>query len=74
MYDTKAVIRYQRGGIAISLSVMKDKAKAKVGIMACGHREYWPQFSGVKEEILKGAPDREHPYKRLFRPGNSQVY
>jgi L-arabinose isomerase len=29
--------------------------KAKVGIMVCGHREYWPQFPGMKEELLKNA-------------------
>ena len=29
--------------------------KAKVGIMVCGHEEYWPQFPGLKEELLKNA-------------------
>jgi len=29
--------------------------KAKVGVMVCGHREYWPQFPGLKEELLKNA-------------------
>jgi L-arabinose isomerase len=29
--------------------------KAKAGIMVCGHREYWPQFPGMKEELIKNA-------------------
>lgn len=28
-------------------------AKAKIGIMLCGHKEYWPQFPGLKEELIK---------------------
>ena len=27
--------------------------KAKIGIMACGHKEYWTQFPGLKESLLK---------------------
>ena len=26
--------------------------KAKVGVMLCGHKEYWPQFPGMKEELI----------------------
>jgi len=29
--------------------------KAKIGVMVCGHREYWPQFPGLKEELLQNA-------------------
>ena len=28
-------------------------AKAKIGIMLCGHKEYWPQFPGLREELIK---------------------
>lgn len=35
-------------------------AKARIGIMLAGHREYWPQFPGLKEELLQnGAHFRE---------------
>lgn len=26
--------------------------KAKVGVMLCGHKEYWPQFEGLKEQLI----------------------
>jgi L-arabinose isomerase len=31
------------------------RKKAKVGLMVCGHKEYWPQFSGMYEVTLKSA-------------------
>lgn len=27
--------------------------KGKVGVMCCGHREYWPQFQGMRETIIE---------------------
>ena len=33
-------------------SVLATAGKAKVGVMVCGHKEYWPQFPGLKEELL----------------------
>jgi L-arabinose isomerase len=27
--------------------------RANVGIMVCGHKEYWPQFPGMKEEMIR---------------------
>jgi len=35
--------------------ITSTNQKAKVGIMHCGHREYWPQFPGLKEELLKNS-------------------
>lgn len=35
--------------------ITSTNQKAKVGIMVCGHREYWPQFPGLKEELIKNA-------------------
>lgn len=29
--------------------------KGKVGLMVVGHREYWPQFPGMREQLLKNA-------------------
>ncbi len=29
--------------------------KAKVGVMICGHKEYWPQFKGLKERLMNQA-------------------
>lgn len=29
--------------------------KAKVGVMICGHKEYWPQFKGLKERLMDQA-------------------
>ncbi|MHB9033062.1 MAG: L-fucose/L-arabinose isomerase family protein, partial [Anaerolineae bacterium] len=28
-------------------------ARARIGIMLCGHKEYWPQFPGLKEALIK---------------------
>ncbi len=28
---------------------------AKVGVMICGHKEYWPQFPGLKEALIENA-------------------
>ncbi len=29
--------------------------KAKIGVMICGHKEYWPQFKGLKERLMDQA-------------------
>lgn len=29
--------------------------KAKIGIMICGHKEYWPQFDGLKDRLMRQA-------------------
>ncbi|MHB1357749.1 MAG: L-arabinose isomerase family protein [Anaerolineae bacterium] len=28
-------------------------ASARIGIMLCGHKEYWPQFPGLKEALIQ---------------------
>ncbi|HHW48756.1 MAG TPA: arabinose isomerase [Clostridiaceae bacterium] len=37
------------------MSITCNSKKARVGIMICGHKEYWPQFPGAKEAIMDGA-------------------
>ena len=34
--------------------------RANVGIMLCGHKEYWPQFPGMKEAMIKYAENFEN--------------
>lgn len=31
--------------------------KGKVGLMVCAHKEYWPQFPGLKEDFMRNAND-----------------
>ncbi|NLV75036.1 MAG: arabinose isomerase [Chloroflexi bacterium] len=33
--------------------ITSTNARARIGIMLAGHREYWPQFPGLKEELIK---------------------
>jgi L-arabinose isomerase len=35
--------------------ITSHNAKSTIGIMACGHKEYWPQFPGLKEELIKNS-------------------
>lgn len=35
--------------------VTSTNCKAKIGIMVCGHKEYWPQFPLLKKELIKNA-------------------
>lgn len=37
------------------MAIGRIKEPGKVGVMIVGHREYWPQFPGMKEELLKNA-------------------
>ena len=36
-------------------SLLASSGKAKIGVMVCGHKEYWLQFPGLKEELLLNA-------------------
>lgn len=44
--------------------------KAKVGIMTCGHKEYWPQFAGVRERIMVGSKG----FEQIVRQNDVEVY
>ena len=37
------------------MDIAQTGKRAKVGIMHAGHREYWPQFAGAREDIIAGA-------------------
>lgn len=37
------------------MSIVSIMKKGKVGIMVVGHREYWPQFPGMREQLLENA-------------------
>jgi hypothetical protein len=37
------------------MAIGRIKEPGKVGVMIVGHREYWPQFPGMNEELLKNA-------------------
>ena len=39
--------------MAEQIMITSTNQKARIGIMACGHKEYWPQFPGIKDELLK---------------------
>ena len=43
--------------------------RARIGILLCGHREYWPQFPGMKDELLKNG---EH-FRRLVERSPADV-
>ena len=34
------------------MNVGKVKQKGKAGVMIVGHKEYWPQFPGEREDII----------------------
>jgi len=37
------------------MNISRPSRRARVGIMHAGHREYWPQFPGAREDIVAGA-------------------
>ncbi len=37
------------------MSATMPVKRAKVGIMHAGHREYWPQFAGARDDVVAGA-------------------
>ncbi len=39
------------------MSITEVKRRGKVGLMVCGHKEYWPQFPEMKGQFLKNAAD-----------------
>jgi L-arabinose isomerase len=39
------------------MSIVEVKKRGKVGLMVCGHKEYWPQFPEMKGQFLKNAAD-----------------
>ena len=36
---------------------MRHTRKAKIGIIGMGHFIYWPQFDGLKEELMQKQKD-----------------
>jgi L-arabinose isomerase len=34
------------------MSIGNVKQKGKAGVMIVGHKEYWPQFPGEREDII----------------------
>ncbi len=49
-------------------SISKVK-KGIVGLMVVGHREYWPQFPGMRERLLENAAG----FERLLQRGGTEV-
>jgi len=41
---------------------MRHTRKARIGIIGMGHYVYWPQFSGLKEELMK----KQEDFKQYF--------
>ncbi len=39
------------------MSIVEMKKRGKVGLMVCGHKEYWPQFPEMKGQFLEGAAE-----------------
>ena len=39
------------------MAIGQVKQKGKVGVMIVGHREYWPQFPGQREDVIKSGED-----------------
>lgn len=39
-------------------------APGRTGLMVCGHREYWPQFPGLKEDFIRNTADFEALLKK----------
>ena len=37
------------------MDITQPGKRGKVGILHAGHREYWPQFAGAREDIIAGA-------------------
>lgn len=37
------------------MDILQVRKKGKVGFLVCGHREYWSQFPGMKDEVLERA-------------------
>lgn len=46
------------------MSIVPTLKKGKVGIMVVGHREYWPQFPGMREQLLENASGFESLLRR----------
>ena len=44
------------------MSLFEVKKRGKVGLMVCGHSEYWPQFPEMKGQFIKNATD----FKKLL--------
>ena len=32
--------------------ITSTSEKGRVAVMCCGHKEYWPQFPGMREEVI----------------------
>ncbi|MDF1514919.1 MAG: hypothetical protein P1S60_14005, partial [Anaerolineae bacterium] len=52
------------------MSIGKAKQKGKAGVMIVGHKEYWPQFPGEREDIIASGEIFE---KLLERCGSEVV-
>ena len=46
------------------MSIVPTLKKGKVGIMVVGHREYWPQVPGMREQLLENASGFEALLRR----------
>lgn len=51
------------------MKITEIRKKGKVGLMVCGHKEYWSQFPGMKEQFIKNATD----FKRLLEKQDVEV-
>ena len=38
-----------------STPISAARQQARVGVMVCGHKEYWPQFPGLREALIANA-------------------
>ena len=43
--------------------------KGKVGVLVAGHREYWPQFAGLREQLLQNAEG----FEAMLARGSAEV-
>ncbi len=51
------------------MAIGKVKNKGKVGVMIVGHREYWPQFPGQREDVIASGED----FQRLLEREGAEV-
>jgi len=49
---------------------MNTNKQVKIGILVCGHKEYWPQFPGVKERIMTGA----EAFRNIVSASGAQIF
>jgi L-arabinose isomerase len=49
--------------------ITSTSEKANVAIMGCGHREYWPQFPGMREDLIKST----ETFSNYIRKGEAEL-